>query len=135
MHEEGCPNAMHYLTAIAAEELALKKKVDPEELAEAYTEAADAMAIQEMPHMEALCNERAGFAFARLQRKSLARRFFDRSLDLYLNRWGAVAKHENLRERSSSLLSHLSDDVEQPLIVNVVNAEILKENDGAIVRS
>jgi hypothetical protein len=80
-------------------------------LVDAYDAAIKALATARFVNMEALANERAGFAFCEVNDQFRARNYFSRALQLY-DEWGATAKGAWLKEKvdiSASVRNIFSD--------------------------
>lgn len=100
----GSPNVSAYLTLLDAVEASLQNPTIAI-LFSTFNRAIDAMAAEEWPHMEALANELAGFAFVEKNALFEAEGYFERSLELYQTNWGAHAKYQCLREKSKQALA------------------------------
>ena len=100
----GCPNGTAFLSLLDAEDLSVRRHAKPQDIIAAYTRAIDAMALDRLPHMEGLANERAGFFQGRVGNRSEAVQYFDRALHLYKYEWGSYAKHDWLLEASVKAL-------------------------------
>jgi hypothetical protein len=67
-------------------------------------------------HLEGLLSERAGFDFAILGLRTEAQRHFDWALHVYQHDcWGAIAKYNHLKIRSSPTLSKLREGLSDGL--------------------
>jgi tetratricopeptide (TPR) repeat protein/Cdc6-like AAA superfamily ATPase len=108
------PNSSPYLSFLAAEELASKRKSSSSEVVTAYNRAISDMTNVKWSHMEGLMNERVGFYLLRKGMFEEARRSFVHALKIYEDDWGATAKHEWLTE------------VVQQELPKIANAELLK---------
>jgi hypothetical protein len=96
----GSPNVSAYLLLLDAVEASVQSGANTSTIYPKFSAAIEAMAAENWPHMEALTNELAGFAFVENNAFFEAEGFFERALELYANDWGAHAKFRWLREKS-----------------------------------
>ena len=122
----GCPNASAFLTLLDAEELAVRKSVAPGKVSDAYNVAIAAMDAEQLCHIEALANERAGFFQAKVGNRAEAEKHFERAMKLYKYEWGAIAKHDWLKEESVKVLAGLHENVPRVIgDVTVLSEELI----------
>lgn len=92
----GCIDASLYVDLLEAEDLSTRRSPSVEVIVAAYDHAILVMARQKRDHLEALANERAGFALAsKLPIDSDT--YFERAMCLYKYQWGAIGKYEWLK--------------------------------------
>lgn len=108
IHNEGNPNAAIYLSLLEAEVVSTRKK-QATLVISSYERAIAFMKEEGYVHMEALANERAGFALAEIPGHHIgASQHFDRAIHLYHEKWGADAKAQWLRERQLAVIPEAS---------------------------
>ena len=90
----GNPNVASFLLFLEAEELALKKSRNITTVVAAYTNAIDTMHSEGFIQREALANERLSEVLFLLGWHTLSKQYLDRSLQLYRDEYGAMAKYE-----------------------------------------
>ena len=102
----GCPNGGAFLSLLDAEDLSVRRHAKTQDVTAAYARAIDAMALDGLPHTEALANERAGFFQVKTGNRSEALKYFERALYLYKYEWRSDAKHDWLLEASAKALGN-----------------------------
>ncbi|KAI2496933.1 histidine kinase [Fragilaria crotonensis] len=100
----GSPNVSVCLLILQAEDLSLKSK-DTAAIIAAYTKGVEAAKKDELVQFEALANERLSAVLDSLACHELSVVFLDRAIDLCLDPWGAIAKHNWLLEQRSLRLA------------------------------
>lgn len=110
----GNPNAPPYLAFLAAQEMTLVLNKSPRDvsrakLTKAYDVAIQMLAERNLLQFEALANEQAGFAFARIGCLMEAQRYFGRALHIYEDEWGATAKYNWLQIQQAKCLTPLQE--------------------------
>jgi Flp pilus assembly protein TadD len=108
------------LSLLDAEDLSIRKSAKTQDVLAAYTRAIDVMALEGLPHTEALANERAGFFLVKAGNRSEAVHYFARALQLYKYEWGSYAKHDWLLEASEKALGK-SNYEESRILGEVIN--------------
>jgi hypothetical protein len=94
----GSPNVSVCLIILQAEKLTLKSK-DSTAIIAAYTKGVEAAKKERLVQFEALANERLSAVLDSLEYHELSGFFLDRAIDLCLDPWGAIAKHNWLLEQ------------------------------------
>jgi histidine kinase len=102
-----CPNSAIFSYFLKAEHLSIKKSASFHEVTSAYEFTIETIAAQNFPQFEALAFERAAFYQVKCKNRVAAQEYFDQALELYGNKWGAVAKHDFLAEVMEEELSRL----------------------------
>jgi hypothetical protein len=106
----GCPNGTAFLSLLDAEDLSVRKSAKIQDVVAAYKRAIDVMALEGLPHTEALANERAGFFLVKAGNRVDAAQYFERALRLYKYEWGSYAKHDWLLEASAKALGKAQNE-------------------------
>jgi len=105
IHDAGNPNAAIYLSLVEAEIVSITVKKEVPMIISSYEQSIVTIKEEGYVHMEALANERAGFALAEIPGYHIsASEHFDRAIHLYQDKWGAYAKAQWLRERQAALI-------------------------------
>jgi predicted ATPase len=78
--KSGCPNATPLEAFLVTQDLARAKHIDDEKLYTVYEQGIQQMADADLVHLEGLLNEKAGFHYAKRERRAEAERYFDRVL-------------------------------------------------------
>lgn len=130
MHSNGCPNVAPYLVFLEVELASRRPSIDEAKLRTMYDKGIARMAESNLVHLEGMLNELAGFDFVNRGRHTDAQRYFRQGLNIYKNKWGAIAKYLWLRERSAMAFEANEDnEMERTLYgqcIKVVQNEELK---------
>lgn len=120
----GYPNIDPYLLLLNAEDMAVNSNSGGK-LTNTYNDAIRAMASGGIVHLEALANERAGFAAHRYGDHRSTETYLDRAMHICKYDWGATAKFDWLTEVKDSLLSdcRTEDTSAFKLIGNIVQVK------------
>jgi histidine kinase len=108
-----CPNAIPMAKILDAEDASISSSV--EITLEAYNTAVQAISHAKHINLEALISERAGkFLLQKDVCRNDAMIFLERSLSLYQDGWGALAKADELREYIASVQSQIAGEATTP---------------------
>lgn len=105
MDTTGVPGITPYLAFLRAEAFSRRKSRAEAEVRAAYNQGIACLKEHNQCHFEGMLNERAGFDFVKRGRRTDAEQYFQRAMHLYRSEWGAIAKYDWLRRRSTVALT------------------------------